>query len=146
MSTQTNLQLTQQLHELFSQGKHDEVFEMADENIETIAYSLGMHVQGKAAFRDFFMGFANAFPDIAIHPKNTFESGDQVCVEFDAYGTNNGPLMTPAGEVPPTGRKVTFNVCEVHQWKNGKLTRLANYQDAVSLMRQLGLLPEPAGL
>ncbi|MCI0526745.1 MAG: ester cyclase [Nitrospira sp.] len=146
MSNQTNSHLTHQLHDLFSQGKHEEVLAMADDNIETVAYALGMNVRGKAAFRDFFLSFANAFPDITIHPKNTFESGDQVCVEFDAYGTNTGPLMTPAGAVPPTGRKVTFNVCEVHEWKNGKLTRIANYQDATSLMRQLGLLPEPAGL
>ena len=27
-----------------------------------------------------------------------------------------------------------------------KLTRLVNYQDAMSLMAQLGLLPQPAGL
>jgi steroid delta-isomerase-like uncharacterized protein len=146
MSTPTNSQLTNKLHELWSQGKYDEVLAMADDNIETVAYSLGMQVQGKAAFRDFFMGFVNAFPDIGVHPKNTFESGNQVCVEFDAYGTHTGPLMTPVGAVPPTGRKVTFNVCEVHEWKNGKLTRLVNYQDAASLMRQLGLLPEPAGL
>jgi ketosteroid isomerase-like protein len=51
-------------------------------------------------------------------------------------------MLTPAGEVPPTGRTVDFTVCEVWQIRDGKVTSLHNYQDAASLMRQLGLLPE----
>ena len=54
--------------------------------------------------------------------------------------------MSPNGAVPSTGHTVDLNVVEIHQWKNGKLTRLVNYQDAMSLMAQLGLLPQPAGL
>jgi hypothetical protein len=41
---------------------------------------------------------------------------------------------------------IDLNVCEIHEWKNGKLTRIVNYQDAMSLMAQPGLLPQPAGL
>jgi predicted ester cyclase len=48
--------------------------------------------------------------------------------------------------VPLTGRKVEFNVCEIHEWNNSKLTRLVNYQHAMSLMAQLGLLPQRTGL
>ncbi|NJN81652.1 MAG: ester cyclase [Caldilineaceae bacterium] len=146
MSQQTAAQLSQRLHELFSQGKHADVVAMADDEIETVAYALGMQVKGKDAFRTFVMSFADAFPDIRITPKNVVASGDLVCIEFDAFGTNTGSMMTPDGPVPPTGREVTFHVCEVHEWQNGKLVRLVNYQDSASIMRQLGLLPEPAGL
>jgi len=38
-----------------------------------------------------------------------------------------------------------MNVCEVHQWKDGKLNRLVNHQDAMSLMVQVGAFPAQTG-
>jgi steroid delta-isomerase-like uncharacterized protein len=142
----TNIQLTEQLHAAFSAGNYEEVLALVADDIETVSYSNGYTAQGKEGFRAFFMGFANAFPDIKITHRNVIANGDWVAVEFGATGTNTGPLMTPNGPVPPTGRKVEFNVCEIHQWKDGQLARIVNYQDALSLMAQLGLLPQPAGL
>ena len=54
--------------------------------------------------------------------------------------------MTPAGAVPPSGNQVTLNVIEVHQWSDGKLSRIVNYQDAMALLAQVGALPAPTGL
>ncbi|BCX04974.1 MAG: hypothetical protein KatS3mg053_2912 [Candidatus Roseilinea sp.] len=142
----TYIQLTQQLHNAFSNADYDAVLALVADDIETVSYSNGYQSKGKDGFRTFFMGFASAFPDITITHRNIIASGDWVAVEFGATGTNTGTLMTPNGAAPPTGRKVEFNVCEVHEWKDGKLTRLVNYQDAMSLMAQLGLLPQPAGL
>ena len=142
----TNIQLTERLHNAFSEGKYDDVLALVADDIECVSYSSGYSSKGIEGFRTFFMGFANAFPDIKVVHRNIFASGDCVAVEFGAQGTNTGTLMTPNGGVPPTGRKVELNVCEIHEWKNGKLTRIVNYQDAMSLMAQLGLLPQPAGL
>jgi predicted ester cyclase len=86
------------------------------------------------------MGFKGAFPDLKIAVTNQVATDDQVVSEFTARGTHTGPLLTPAGEIPPTGRKVDFIVCEVWRIKNGQLVSLHNYQDAASLMRQLGVL------
>ena len=68
-----------------------------------------------------------------------------MAVEFVASGTHTGPLMTPGGAIPASNNQVTLNVCEVHQWKDGKLSRLVNYQDAMSLMVQVGAMPAPTG-
>lgn len=42
--------------------------------------------------------------------------------------------------VEGTGRPITLHVMEVHQWKDGKLVRLVNYQDMADTLRQLGLM------
>lgn len=141
-----NIQLTKQLHDAFSNAKYDEVLALAADDIECVSYSNGYTAKGKDGFRTFFMGFATACPDMKITHHNVFGGGDCVCVEFIAKATHTGPLVTPNGVVPPTGHKVELNVCEIHEWKNGKLTRVVNYQDAMSLMAQLGLLPQPTGL
>jgi predicted ester cyclase len=146
MTTQSNSDLTRTIHNLFSEGKLDDVLPYIDDNIEAISYATGQVFHGKSDFMQFMQGFKTAFPDIMIQHKGIFENGAQVCVEFDGLGTNTGPLMTPAGTVPPTGKKVTLNVVEVLTWQNGKVVKLHNYQDSGNLLRQLGLLPEPAGM
>lgn len=72
---------------------------------------------------------------------NQVASGDQVASECRFTGTHTGPLVTPQGEVPPTGRTVDITICEVWTINNGKLASLRNYQDQdmVSFSRQLGL-------
>ena len=142
----TNIQLTQQLHKAWNENRYEAVLALCADDMDTVSYSNGFVAKGKDNFRTFFLGFKTAFPDIKITHRNIFGSGDWVVVEFGAEGTHTGPLMTPNGAVPPTGHAVSLNVCEIHEWKNGKLTRLVNYQDAMSLMAQLGLLPQPAGL
>jgi steroid delta-isomerase-like uncharacterized protein len=102
--------------------------------------------QGKQQFRDFFMAFKTAMPNLAIQPTNTVAAGDQVVVEFVAVGTHTGPLMTPSGAVPASGNQVSLHVVEIHEWKNGRLSRMVNYQDAMALLMQVGALPAPTGL
>jgi predicted ester cyclase len=85
-------------------------------------------------------GFKGAFPDLQINITHQVATENEVVSEFTARGTQTGPMMTPAGEIPPTGRIVDFTVCEVWSVKNGKVASLRNYQDSASIMRQLGLV------
>jgi hypothetical protein len=66
---------------------------------------------------------------------------DQVVNECRWRGTHTGPLQSPAGEIPPTGKTVEDAVfCEVWGIKDGQLATLRNYQDVSSWLRQLGLV------
>ena len=144
MSAQENAALAQKLYQLFNDNQFDEALALAKEDIEVVLVPFGQTFQGHEGFRNFMMGFKTAFPDIAITQVISQIATDEAVVsEFTARGTHSGPLLTPAGEIPPTGRTVDFTVCEVWQMRDGKVTSLHNYQDAASLMRQLGLLPEP---
>jgi predicted ester cyclase len=84
-------------------------------------------------------GFKGAFPDLRIAVTNQVATEDSVVSEFTARGTHTGPLQTPAGAIPPTGRIVDFVVCEIWKMRNGQLASLHNYQDAAAIMRQIGL-------
>ncbi|MCW1968152.1 MAG: ester cyclase [Anaerolineae bacterium] len=146
MSNLTNLQLSQAIHEAFSQNRFADILAFADDDIEVVSHSNGMSLKGKDQFQGFFMAFKTAFPDIVIEHTNTVTDENQVAIEFVGIGTNTGVFPTPMGEIPPSGRTVRLNVCEFHTWRNGKLIRLINYQDAMSLLSQIGALPPPAGL
>ena len=140
MSAQDNAVLARRIYQLFNDEKIDDVLALTTEDIEANLIPFGQTFQGREGFMNFMMGFKGAFPDLKITVTNQVATDDQVVSEFTARGTHTGPLLTPAGELPPTGRKVDFIVCEVWRIKNGKLASLHNYQDAASLMRQLGVL------
>jgi steroid delta-isomerase-like uncharacterized protein len=138
--SQTNTALSDELHKYFSENQLDSALALAADNIEIIAYAFGMQLQGKDQFMGFMQGFKTAFPDIAIQHTNVVANGDQVVIEFTATGTHTGPLVTPAGEIPANGKAIKLDVIEVHVWQNGKLTKIVNYQDSASLLRQIGAI------
>lgn len=139
MSASENAALARRAYELFSTGKSEDVIEHATDDVELILYPFGQTFHGKAGFRDFMSGFTTAFPDIRITVTSQVADEGQVASEFTAVATHTGVLSTPAGDVPPTGRTVEFTVCEVWTIRDGKIASLRNYQDAGSIMRQLGL-------
>jgi steroid delta-isomerase-like uncharacterized protein len=140
MSAQDNAALARKMYELWSNNQFDQVLALATEDIEVVLTPFGQTFHGHDGFANFNQGFKGAFPDIKITEiTHQIATDDAVVSEFKARGTHTGPLLTPAGEVPPTGRTVNFTVCEVWSVKNGKVASIRNYQDAASIMRQLGL-------
>ncbi len=136
----TNDQLTRALHENFSSNMFEQCVEMAAPDVKITAHALGMTYYGREAFGQFMAGFKQAFPDMVIHHENLVVDGKCVSVQFTATGIHSGPLQTPAGDIPPSGKKVTLHVAEFLEWENGMLTSLTNYQDSGSLMRQIGVM------
>ncbi len=141
MSAENNAGLARKLYDAFNRKDYDHCLALVTEDVEAVLIPFGQTFRGREGFRDFLQGFAEAFPDIRIQVTNQVAAEDQVVNEFTARGTHTGTLLTPAGAIPPTGRIVDFTVCEVYQIKNGKFASVRNYQDAASLMRQLGLMP-----
>jgi steroid delta-isomerase-like uncharacterized protein len=141
MSAHDNAALARRIYQLFSDDKFDDALELVAEDVEAVLVPFGQTFHGRDGFTGFMQGFKGAFPDIRISVTNQVATEDQVVSEFTARGTHTGPLQTPAGAIPPTGRTVDFIVCEVMRVKNGRITSLHNYQDAASIMRQLGLVP-----
>jgi hypothetical protein len=58
--------------------------------------------------------------------------------------TLRGPLETPDGEVPPTGRKIEIRFCVVTRAGDGLLIDGREYYDSKTLLTQLGLMAETA--
>ncbi|MGM7648422.1 ester cyclase [Nocardia sp. JW2] len=57
-------------------------------------------------------------------------------------GVQTGPLPTAEGEVPPSGRTVTFPLIDTFTLRDGKVAEHRVYWDNVSFLTQLGLMPQ----
>jgi steroid delta-isomerase-like uncharacterized protein len=138
MSAKANIDLVIHCHELFSSGKAEQVLAHVSPDVVVEMFAFGHTLRGVEGFRQFMQGFVTAFPDIRITPRTHVADDTRVACEFTALGTHQGPLMTPAGPIAATGKKVSFIVSEHWEIHDGKIIALRNYQDAGSVLRQIG--------
>jgi predicted ester cyclase len=102
-------------------------------------------LQGPQAYKEYNKAWLRAFPDAKIEVKNTIVAGKTAVVEAVFHGTHSGPLTTPMGEVPPTGRKIAGEFVQIVEVDRGLVKRIHLVFDQVDLMTQLGLAPTGTG-
>jgi steroid delta-isomerase-like uncharacterized protein len=95
-----------------------------------------------AQFRDEFLaGWVEASTDIRVADPAYLDAGGTSVATFTVTGTHDGPL----GPFPATGRPFTLALCELwHLDPDGRVVGGDLYYDQVSLLLQLGLLPQPS--
>jgi ketosteroid isomerase-like protein len=84
--------------------------------------------------------YARAFPDMHRELYSVYVSGDVVVVELSLNGTHKGPLVLPAGTIPPTGKEFHAPCCDVFHLVNGKVKTFHCYTAATIMLGQLGVL------
>lgn len=89
-------------------------------------------------------GYAERFPDMHTEILSSVESGDTIAVELRVQATHTGTFQAPNGPVPPTGKQVVWRAVDYITVAEGKLQTWHSYYDQLSVMAQLGLLPEGA--
>jgi len=133
--------LAREIYTLFNAGKMTQALPFAAEDVALTLVPFGQQFQGHEGFLAFMEGFKTAFPDCTVNLTRQISAPGRVVNEFVARGTHLGPMMTPSGTIPPTGRSIDYAACEVWTLEDGKLATLHNYFDAATVMNQLGLTP-----
>lgn len=85
-------------------------------------------------------GMADAFPDIHRELFDIYAMDDAVVVELAIRGTHKGPLFTPEGTVPATGKAIDVPCCDVFRMRDGKVASFHCYNAASIMMQQLDLV------
>ena len=105
------------------------------------------HAQGRTfrtpqEFRDDFLpGWVQTSTDIRVTDPHYLDAGQAVVCTFTVVGTHDGPL----GPFPATGKPFALPLCELWHFDSGERVVGGDlYYDQVSLLTQLGLLPQPS--
>ena len=98
--------------------------------------------RGLEAIVQYWESFFTAFPDLSGRDEFKAESGDTAINEWSASGTHSGPLETPEGTIPATGKQATLRGCDAITVRDGRITSHRVYYDQLAFMTQLGLVPE----
>lgn len=99
----------------------------------------GELIDGEAAVRDLLQEMMTGLPDFHAATEKIHHADDAVIGEARITGTHNGPF---AG-IPPTGRSVDVPMAAIFDFEGDRLVCERVYYDVATILRQLGVLPEP---
>jgi predicted ester cyclase len=83
--------------------------------------------------------WATAFPDSSITLRNAYPVGTSVVLEITWRGTHDGPLESPGGTIPATGKKIDFPAMMAVEMADVKPTAITHFYDVATLQHQLEL-------
>ena len=99
-------------------------------------------LQGQDAVRQDFSEFITAFPDLRMAIDRVVEDDDTTAYEIRMSGTHTGPLVSPAGEIPATNRKIDVKGGVFTKFdKDGRIVEERRYYDLAGMLGQLGIAP-----
>jgi len=84
-------------------------------------------------------GWAQAFPDSKASFHSASVSGETVVIEVTWRGTHEGPLQTPAGAIPATGKRIEIRACNIFEIRGEKVRTQRQYFDMATMLEQLGV-------
>ena len=98
----------------------------------------GVSLTGPEQITGWMQVFFDALPDIDHEHEELAVDGNTIRTVLHITGTHTGPLVSPQGEIPPSGRSVAFDVKNEMTVKDDKVAGLNVDFDQMDLMRQLG--------
>ena len=113
---------------------------LVSDDFELVDVPAGLTLRGQHALRQWFDVFLAAGPDARAELKTLVVNGEWSASEHVGSFTHTGPLLSPAGAIPPTGKSVEIKMAEVYQVRDGELTSLRAYYDSATMLRQMGLM------
>jgi steroid delta-isomerase-like uncharacterized protein len=139
---QDNATIARQLYQDWNKREFDHFASLFASGGEIVLVGSGTHFRGQKGAKEFANMWADGFPDGKVKIDKLIAADTSVVVQYTGKGTHTGTLAAPAGDIPATGRSVTLELCDVIQFRDGKIKSLSSYFDSASLLMQLGVLPE----
>jgi predicted ester cyclase len=93
---------------------------------------------GLAGVQQTMLWLGRVFTDQRWEIHQMIQEGDTVVVRATHHGRQTGDLMG----IPPSGREVAYDYIHILRFKGGKAVEHWGMRDDMSLMRQLGVMPE----
>jgi steroid delta-isomerase-like uncharacterized protein len=94
----------------------------------------------KEGVRQFFTMFRTAFPDMHMEAHEVLADGDLLCCRATMSGTQEGEYMG----MPPSGKRFEVTGFDLLRLRDGQVTEHWGLIDAMTMMQQLGAIPEQA--
>ena len=134
--------IVRQFHESWDMRDPDRGAQVIAEDCDFEDIARGEKLPGKAAYRQDYYRWREAFPDGTCKVKNVIvsDSGDWAVVEFRNTGTHTGVLRSSLGDFEPTGKRAAVRYCSVMRVAGGKVIEGGDYYDSATIVRQLELV------
>jgi steroid delta-isomerase-like uncharacterized protein len=127
------------LEEIFTGGNLELVEELFAPHYVLHDPSVPGEVRGPEGIKQYVGMYRGAYPDTRFTVEDQIAEGDEVVTRWTGRGTHQGELMG----IPPTGQEVTVTGIEFDRVSGGKLEETWVNYDAMGMMQQFGVIPQP---
>ena len=125
--------------EVFNEGNLHVIYELLSETFVEHEEFPGIPPT-REGVKQFFAMFRAAFPDITCEVQHLVGDGVFVTAHARVHGTHSGPWMG----IPATGKHVDVHLFDLVKFIDGVGTEHWGAFDSMTMMQQLGVMPEPA--
>ncbi|MGZ3440406.1 MAG: ester cyclase [Polyangia bacterium] len=138
----TNVELARKILDLFAKADWKTYRTMIEDNIVYEEEATRRRIQGADQLIEVLKAWKAAFPNLRATEKQHIASGDAVVSEVEWEGTHQGTLTGPFGTIAATNRSGKTPAVLVVRFENGKMRELRHYFDMMTLLAQIGGLPQ----
>ena len=135
--SEENKELARRSWEIVSEWNPDLIEEFYPPDL--VWHEPDQDIRGYEEARQFVSTFFDAFPDMNITVEDAIAEGDKVVTRYTIRGTHRGETEEFG---PPTGRQMELEGITIHRIEGGKIVEEWERYDNLSVMQQLGLVPE----
>jgi predicted ester cyclase len=123
--------------EIFPACDVDALAEVTDPHVVDLGARPG-EPAGFEGAKQTMLWLGRVFSDQRWEVRRLIQEGDTVVVQATHHGRHTGDFMG----IAPTGREVAYDYVHIVRFKDGKAIEHWGLRDDMTLMRQLGVVPE----
>jgi steroid delta-isomerase-like uncharacterized protein len=101
-------------------------------------------LNGKDEILPALKGWRTAMPDVKGTVTKALASGNTVVLEITWEGTQTGPMETPGGTIPPSGKRQVTPSTWIFDFEGDSIKESRQYFDMVTFLSQIGAMPQQA--
>ena len=124
------------MDEVWSKGNLDVI----DEIFATDFFSHGRQERGVEGLKQTIARQRAAFPDLQVTIEDLIAEGDKVVIRRTIRGTHKGEFQG----IAPTDKQTALASIAIFRIDDGKIKEIWQVNDRLSLLEQIGAIPEPA--
>jgi steroid delta-isomerase-like uncharacterized protein len=126
--------------EMLTKGNLDKIDDLVTDDVVDHEQGMPGQPEGKEGVRFFVNAMREAFSDLKATTEVSLESGDLACARCTITGKHTGEFMG----VPASDKPIEVEGIDIIRIEDGKCAEHWGVTDMMSLMQQIGAIPEPA--
>jgi steroid delta-isomerase-like uncharacterized protein len=125
------------LLQAFNDGDWKVFLASVADDVVYVEAGTGRTIEGAEAYLALCQGWRMAIPDVRGTVHRTLEGDGVVAQEVTWVGTHDGPLPTPNGDIPPTGRPISVDATLWVEVRGDAVAQVHHHLDVMALMAQI---------
>jgi steroid delta-isomerase-like uncharacterized protein len=138
LSTDEIVKLARKQVEAFNSGDWEQMRAMLASDSRYDELGTERKIEGPEKIVELFKGWKTAFPDAVGTVTSAVASGNMAALEVTWKGTHTGPLGTPEGTIPASGKRQETPAAFFLTFEGDKIKESRHYFDSMTLLKQIG--------